>query len=167
MTQEKTSKRNQDQIDTGLRSVLLHPIVYKTFQRLVGIDRAFKILVNEIIRPTAGNRMLDIGCGEAHILDFLSKEIVYVGYDLNAAYTEYARKKYGDRGVFVNERVSEMVVKDEEPFDIVLAAGLLHHLNDQEGEDLFRVGYNCLKSGGHMITTDNCYFKGQSALARY
>lgn len=167
MTQEKISKGEPDQIDTGLRSFLSHPIVYKTFQRLIGIDRAFRILVREIIKPTAGSRMLDVGCGEAHILDFLPKEVSYVGYDLNPAYIHYAKKRYGDRGVFVNERVSEMVVRDKDPFDIVLAAGLLHHLNDQEGEDLFRVGHNCLRPGGIMITSDNCYFNGQSPIARY
>src|SRR5438045_4062944 len=128
MSQEKISKGEPDQIDTGLRSFLSHPIFYKTFQRLIGIDRAFKIIVHEIMKPTAGNRMLDIGCGEAHILDFLPKEVSYVRYDLNPAYIQYAKKKYGDKGVFVNERVSEMVVRDKEPFDIVLAAGLLHHL---------------------------------------
>ena len=167
MTQTKTPKAEADQIDTGVRSFLAHPIIYKTFQRLIGIDRAFKTLVNEIIKPVAGDRMLDIGCGEAHILDFLPKGIAYVGYDLNPAYIDYARRKYRDRGTFINERVSEMVVKDAEPFDIILAAGLLHHLNEHEGEDLFTVGYNCLKPGGSMFTTDNCYFKGQSPIARY
>lgn len=167
MTQQKISKPKRDQVDTGLRSILSHPIIYKTFQRIIGIDRTFNILVNEIIRPVAGNRMLDIGCGDAYLLNFLPKEILYVGYDLNPAYIDYARKEYGDRGLFINERVSEMVVQDQEPFDIILAVGLLHHLSDQEGEDLFRVGYNCLKPGGLMFTADNCYFKGQSLIARF
>jgi 2-polyprenyl-3-methyl-5-hydroxy-6-metoxy-1,4-benzoquinol methylase len=167
MDQRKTSRRENDQVETGLRSVLSHPVIYKTFQRIIGIDRAFKILVNEIIKPTSGSKMLDIGCGEAHILDFLPKGITYVGYDLNPAYINYARKKYADRGVFINERVSEMVVANREPFNIVLAAGLLHHLNDEEAEDLFRVGYNCLETGGFMFTSDNCYLKGQSPVARY
>jgi len=167
MSQHKISKPKKDQVVTGVRSILSHPVVYKTFQRIIGIDRAFEILVNEIIKPTAGSRMLDIGCGEAHILDFLPQEVTYVGYDLNPAYIGYARKNYSDRGTFINERVSEMVVQDQEPFDIVLAAGLLHHLNDQEGVDLFRVGFNCLKPGGVMVTSDNCYFKGQSPIARY
>src|SRR5438045_2079745 len=94
MTQQKIPKQESDQVDTGLRSVLSHPVIYKTFQRIIGIDRAFKILVNEIIKPLSGNSMLDIGCGEAHILDFLPKEVTYVGYDLNPAYIEYARKNY-------------------------------------------------------------------------
>ena len=58
MTQQKISKPKRDQVDTGLRSILSHPIIYKTFQRIIGIDRTFNILVNEIIRPVAGNRML-------------------------------------------------------------------------------------------------------------
>jgi SAM-dependent methyltransferase len=166
MSDQKTASP-RDQIDSGARSILSHPVVYKTFQRLIGIDRAFKILVNEIIRPEPGSRMLDIGCGEAYILDFLPREIMYVGYDLNPAYIDFAKRKYGDRGTFINERVSEMVVDKEEPFDFVLAVGLLHHLNDEEAKDLFKVGHNCLTKGGLMITSDNCYFKDQSPIARY
>lgn len=160
------TKKNQDQVESGLRSILSRPVFYKTFQRLVGSDRAFKKLI-DIIQPASGSRMLDIGCGEGHILDFLPESITYTGYDMSASYIKYAKQKYGDRGRFINERVSDMVMKNAEPFDIVLATGLLHHLNDTEVRELFQTGYNCLKKGGVMITTDNAYYKGQSFLAKY
>ena len=54
-----------------------------------------------------------------------------------------------------------------EPFDLVLAFGLLHHLNDDEADALFRLAAEALKPGGKLITIDPVYADGQSALARW
>jgi len=160
-------QQSTDQVEVGIRSILSVPFIYKTYQRIVGIDTVFKKYINEIIRPEANSRILDVGCGEAYILNFLPEDIVYVGYDMSASYIDYAKRKYGSRGTFINERVSEMMIKDVEPFDIVLATGLLHHLNDIEGEQLFKIGYQLLKPGGVMFTYDNAYYEDQSSIARY
>jgi 2-polyprenyl-3-methyl-5-hydroxy-6-metoxy-1,4-benzoquinol methylase len=157
----------KDQVDSGFRSILSHPLVYQTYQRIVGIDTAFKKYINEIIQPEGNCRILDIGCGEGYILNFLPEGVTYVGYDLSPSYINYAREKFGNRGTFVNERVSEMTMDSHASFDIVLATGLLHHLSDEEGKELFRIGAACLRPGGVMYTYDNAFFKGQSLLARY
>lgn len=157
----------QDQVESGFRSMLSHPLVYQTYQRLVGIDTAFKKYINDIIKPAGNARILDIGCGEGYILNFLPEQVTYVGYDLSPAYITYAREKFGNRGTFINERVSAMTMDSQPSFDIVLATGLLHHLNDAEGQDLFKIGAACLRPGGMMFTYDNAFFKGQSMLARY
>jgi len=156
-----------DQVESGLRAILSHPLVYQAYQRLVGIDRAFTTYVRDIIKPAAHSRILDIGCGEGYILHFLPPDATYVGYDLSPAYIGFARKKFGSRGTFINERVSDMTLEGQQPFDIVLATGLLHHLNDDEGRELFRIGAACLRPGVLMYTYDNTFFKGQSLLARY
>jgi cyclopropane fatty-acyl-phospholipid synthase-like methyltransferase len=51
-------------------------------------------------------------------------------------------------------------------FDIVLALGLVHHLDDKEARDLSRMGHKALRAGGRMITMHGCY-PTQSAAARY
>jgi cyclopropane fatty-acyl-phospholipid synthase-like methyltransferase len=158
--------KEKDQIDSGIRSIFSYPAIYKMFQRLIGSDIAFGKLV-DIIKTSPHSRILDIGCGEGHILDFLPETINYTGYDLSAAYIEYAKQKYGHRAIFINERVSGMTLKDTQPFDIVLAIGLVHHLNDEEARELYKTGYNSLKRGGTMFTSDNAYYKGQSFMARY
>jgi cyclopropane fatty-acyl-phospholipid synthase-like methyltransferase len=163
----KNDALETDQIATGFRSILSHPVVYQTYQRLIGIDIAFKKYINEIIKPQPDCRILDIGCGEGYILNFLPPDVTYVGYDLSSSYIDYARKKFGNRGTFINERVSEMTIDSSPLFDIVLATGLLHHLNDEEGKELFRIGASCLKPGGFMYTYDNAYAKGQSIIAKY
>jgi cyclopropane fatty-acyl-phospholipid synthase-like methyltransferase len=160
-------KVEKDQKERGLHAILSYPLAYKYFQRFSGVEAAFRKYVNYIIKPDTNARILDIGCGEGYILNFLPLGVTYVGYDMSPAYIDYARKKFKNRGKFINERVSEMALKDNEPFDIVLATGLLHHLNDTEGQELFKIGYNCLKSDGLMFTYDNAYYNGQSAIARY
>lgn len=159
------NNKKVDQITTGIRSVLRHALIYKTFQKAMGIDRAFKNLI-EIMQPKKDMSFLDIGCGEAGILEFLPERIKYIGYDLSPEYIDFAKKRFGNKGDFFNERVSAMDVKGG-PFDIVLAAGLVHHLNDEEAEALYRIGYDCLKPGGTMFTTDNAFYKEQSFIARY
>jgi cyclopropane fatty-acyl-phospholipid synthase-like methyltransferase len=161
------ASENIDQREGGLHAILSYPLVYKYFQRLSGAESAFRKYVNHIIQPDVHSRILDIGCGEGYILNFLPAGVTYMGYDMSAAYINYAKKRFGSRGKFFNERVSEMVIQDNEPFDIVLATGLLHHLNDTEGQELFKIGYSCLKPGGLMFTYDNAYLNGQSAIARY
>ena len=155
----------KDQITTGIRAIFKNAVVYKAFQRAIGIEKAFKNLIG-IMKPTSDTRFLDIGCGEGGILEFLPEGIQYVGYDLSKEYIDFAKKKFGNKGKFINQRVSAMDVEGG-PFDIVMAAGLVHHLNDEEAKELFRIGYDCLKPGGYMYTTDNAYYKGQSPIARY
>lgn len=163
----KKAETEKDQVESGFRSILSHPLVYQTYQRIVGIDLAFKKYIREIIKPQSDCRILDIGCGEGYILNFLPEDVRYVGYDMSPAYINYAKEKFGTRGTFINERVSEMTMDSHASFDIVLATGLLHHLNDAEGAELFRIGAACLRPGGVMYTYDNAFLEGQSLLARY
>jgi SAM-dependent methyltransferase len=88
-------------------------------------------------------------------------------FDANPTYIASAQQRYGNRGEFVCERVSHHSVQHFGAFDIVLALGLIHHLEDSEAKDLFRIGYTALKPGGRMITNDGCYAVGQSAAKRF
>ena len=42
-------------------------------------------------------------------------------------------------------------------YDIVLAVGIVHHLNDNEAAYLFDIAYQTLKLNGALITYDNVY----------
>jgi cyclopropane fatty-acyl-phospholipid synthase-like methyltransferase len=63
--------------------------------------------------------------------------------------------------------VEEAVIRDMQAFDIVLAIGLLHHLDDQQAINLFILAQSALKQGGRLITIDPCYAPDQTAIARF
>ena len=79
-------------------------------------------------------------------------QVEYLGFDLSSTYIETARKRF-PRAQFICERVSRFSVAEQQKgFDVVLALGVVHHLDDQEARQLFQVAYDALKTGGKLIT---------------
>ena len=109
--------------------------------------------IKQHVRPNPGARVLDIGCGTAQILDVL-KDVHYVGYDLSPEYIARASTRYGDRGQFCVNDVRSMYSTLSGQFDIVLAVGLLHHLDDNSAGQLFHIAHEVLVKGGRLITID-------------
>ena len=149
-----------------IRPILNRPFFYEFYHQLIGANYRSHVLVDEYIRPQQGDRILDVGCGPGNMLPYFP-ECHYLGVDANPAYIETARKRYGHRGKFVQERVSHHNVTELGQFDIVLALGLIHHLDDDEARDLFRLAHAALRPGGRMITNDGCYTPNQSAAKKY
>ena len=153
------------QITTGIRAVLSSPNVYDYFQNLMGAKRARKKLVSEHIRPFTGCRILDIGCGTARILDYLP-DVQYYGFDLSQQYIDNATQRYGTRGHFNCALVEQTLLDDMEPFDIVMATGLLHHLGDEQVSALMKLAWSALREEGRLITIDPCYAKDQNTVSK-
>lgn len=155
------------EISTGLYSILRNPAVYLFFEKMMGSESKYRMYVDAFLLPLRnGARVLDIGCGVGHILDFLPAGVHYVGYDLSESYIQFARKKYGDRAEFHNMRVREMDLSENELFDVVLADGLLHHLNDEEARHLFRISHSALAPHGFMFTIDPTFTHKQHFISR-
>ena len=152
-----------------MRQILAIPAVYKLFARMVGAHRERLAFVREYVRPKPGDRILDIGCGPADIVEYLPNDVEYTGFDNNPAYIDFARGRYGERARFECQRVSEAKDLAERPhsFDIVLAIGILHHLDRDEAIAMFRIASQQLKRGGRLVTLDGCYVEGQSRIARH
>ena len=148
-----------------IRAFLAQAGVYSLFARLIGATRGRRLYIQGYIRPKEGDRILDIGCGPADILESLPT-VEYHGFDLSAKYIEAAQKKFGSRAHFHVEAVNRELIKRYSGFDLVLATGVLHHLSDAEALDLFQVARTALKPGGRLVTLDGCFVPGQSAIAR-
>ena len=154
------------QITTGIRSVLSSPKVYDIFQDLMGAKKVRRELVSKHIRPKSGYRILDIGCGTARMLDYLP-DVDYHGFDLSQAYIDEAVKRYGARGTFNCAMLEQATVDNLEPFDVVIATGLLHHLDDEQSLQLMQLAWSALKPGGRLVTNDPCYTEKQNVISHF
>jgi SAM-dependent methyltransferase len=148
-----------------IRSVLALPHAYQLFFNVIGAPRRSRILVGEYIRPRPSDRILEIGCGPGTILPYLPAT-EYVGFDASPEYIEQARNRFPE-AKFVCERVSQFTLPQRAYFDIVLALGILHHLDDEEALQLFRIAFDALRPDGRLVTLDGVWTPDQSRAARY
>ncbi len=149
-----------------MQTILRFPRVYVLFSTIIS-GNVFSVYVKKYVRPKKGDKILDIGCGTAEILSYLP-EVEYVGMDINRDYIDYAKKRFGNKGQFLNQKVKKGLADELSlvGFDHVLAKGVLHHLNDDQAIQLFELSSMVLKQGGRLITFDGCYVQGQSWLTR-
>lgn len=154
------------QITAGIRSVLSSPVIYDSLQLIMGASAVRAELVEKYIRPAADARILDIGCGTAEILNHLPAGVDYTGFDISPAYIEAATRRYADRGRFFCGLLTAEQLDSLPRFDIVVAIGVLHHLNDDEAMQVFALARTALRPGGRIVTIDPCLAEGQNPLAR-
>lgn len=155
------------QVTSGIRAVLSHPVVYETFQRIMGAKRGREWIVRDFIRPFPGMRILDLGCGPAEILSSLPTDVAYTGYDMSADYIAAAKAKFGDRGTFHCRLLEQAEAATLEPFDLVMGIGVLHHLDDSTARQFMTLAKAALKPGGRVLTVDPCFAPGQNPIARF
>lgn len=148
-----------------IRSILSIPAVYRLWTNVVGGRHAREVLVRDYIRPFPGAKVLDIGCGPANMLEFFP-EVRYFGFDASEAYIAEAQKLWGSRGEFTCATVNAQTLQERD-FDIVIAVGVLHHLDDAEAQELFALAKEVLRPGGRLITFDGVFVAKQSPIARF
>jgi len=149
----------------GIKDVLAAPWVYDIAQYVIRGAAYAPEFVSRYIKAKPGDRVLDIGCGTGVMLHYLP-EVEYVGFDMSKTYIDACKKRFGNRGTFHQCEVKPDTVADYGQFDIVLAVGVVHHLDDVEAKNIFTIASKALPSGGRLITLDGCYTTPQSALVR-
>jgi SAM-dependent methyltransferase len=147
-------------------TLLAYPNLYNSLMSSIGGPSARNQFINTYVRPKAQDKILDIGCGTGKILDYLP-QCHYVGIDIEQKYIEHAKSQYGNRGIFLCNRLDKFDYKELNDFDIVIASGLLHHLDDQQAESAIKLARYALKPKGRLVTLDGCYLKYQSPVARF
>jgi SAM-dependent methyltransferase len=151
---------------SGIRSLLSIPAVYVLMQRMIGSPNVRREFVDRHVRPAAGERVLDIGCGPADLLSYFP-EVTYVGVDPSADYIAAADRRFGERGTFAVAGVDDLDPGQLGEFDLVIAKGVLHHIDDEQARKLFAIAARVLVPTGRLLTLDPGYAAGQSALSRF
>ncbi len=148
------------------KRVLESPFAYSLLQSVMGASRVRTDLINKYIKPYPGMNVLDIGCGPADILNNLT-DINYWGFDISKDYIDHAKIKFGFRAKFLCKKLEQSDLNDLPKFDVVLALGLIHHLNDDTAVQLLKLAKNSLNPSGKIITIDPCYDNDQNLIAKF
>ena len=150
-----------------LALVLSLPAGYRLLRRVVGGSNLWRAYLQEYVKPIPGEKVLDIGCGPADVLAHLP-QVDYTGLDYSQKYINAAQARFGTKGRFWCSDVSRVALERERgTFNLALATGVIHHLNDSQAADLFGLAYLALGPKGRLITFDGCYLPGQSKVARW
>src|SRR5690606_26405802 len=86
----------------------------------------------EMLAKTEPKSVLDAGCGEGFVVDFLARrnpELKLVGVDLSDAAVAYANTHFGDKARFRTGSIYKLPFSDRS-FDTVLCSEVLEHLDD-------------------------------------
>lgn len=150
---------------TGWRSIFSLPLIYRLAQRSIGSENVRSTVAESYLKHRSGDRILDIGCGTGDLVEHLVGAD-YVGFDPSSEYIDAARARFGDRARFAVAGVTEMEFEDG-TFDLCVAKGVLHHLDDDLATSLFRDAARALRPGGRLVTIDPVFASGQSRVARF
>ena len=140
--------------------------LYRLSQWLVMPPHLLRWYATTYLRPRPGDRVLDIGCGPADILHYLP-DVDYTGFDPSSQYIDWAIARHGSRGKFFRQNVSPELLLNLGAFDLVIANGVLHHLDDDDARALFRVAKEALTPHARLVTFDGCYAEDQHPLAAF
>jgi SAM-dependent methyltransferase len=146
-------------------SVLSQPLGYLLYQTVVGGIRARNVCITDIVRPTSGLKVLDIGCGPAYTVDYFP-EPEYYGFDISPQYIKFASRRFSANGRFYCRLFEEDTLAWLPTVDVVLMMGLIHHLDDREVTDVFRLAQRAMKPGARLFTLDGYYGPDQKWISR-
>ncbi len=117
----------------------------------VAIERGKVAVIGGVLIPTYASSnasVLDVGCGEGAISDFLhpSQKAKYVGVDLSSEAIKSAKKLRGQPMKFVHSAAHEFHPKHQ--FDVVIFSDMLYYV---EHEKVIKQYYDYLTPNGVMI----------------
>lgn len=110
-----------------------------------------------------GQRVLEVGCGQAGPLVYMAKHrgVTGVGLDITPMQKEYAERRVREQGADVSIHLSHWRdFEDEEGFDAVYTDEVIVHFNDLSG--YFDKVKRLLKPGGRMVNKELHFAGSQS-----
>jgi SAM-dependent methyltransferase len=143
-----------------LQRVLEIPQAFDLYQRLVGGRDSKRRFVEEHVEPHATDRVLDIGCGTGALRSLMPNGVSYLGVEIDPGYVDAARSRFGNEGEFVCSDIRTLELPAERTFDLAIAYGVFHHLDDDTASRAVDVAATALAGAGRLVISEPCWVPG-------
>ena len=150
-----------------MKDILKHPLIYNFLQNMLSKKRSSSLFINKYLKPHNGDRILDLGCGTGRLLNLLPDNISYTGIDISEKYIHHARNNFGIRGEFIHGDILEVDCTLLGPFDLVIARGFFHHVEDSVINILWEHLKPSLSGNVRLVSIDGCYAEGQHFISKF
>jgi SAM-dependent methyltransferase len=150
----------------GLYRLFERAFIYDAAQYIVRSRRTRAAFFQTYVRAEAGMRILDFGCGTGDALRHLP-EVDYAGVDANPDYLHRVPGGSRVHSTLLAGDVQSLEAFPDAHFDIVLALGVLHHLDDRSAAAALAGFGRVLRPSGRFVAHDPVVTTGQGRLARW
>jgi 2-polyprenyl-3-methyl-5-hydroxy-6-metoxy-1,4-benzoquinol methylase len=138
---------------------------YRAFKVLTRGDETMRTMTTQYIRPKAGERVLDVGCGYGDLSKSLP-DVRYVGVDVNAHYIEFAQRHPVAGADFRVGDVTRLSESEYGKFDCAVLIGVLHHLSDTDATSTLKAVSEMLNPHGRLVAAEPVWDPFQRTTAR-
>jgi SAM-dependent methyltransferase len=139
-----------------LQRTLSLPLAFDLHQKVVGGGDSKRRFVEEYVQPQATQRVLDIGCGTGALRALMPQGTTYLGVEISPAYVEAARSRFGDASEFVCADLRTFELPAGHKFDLVMAYGVFHHLDDDAARRAVALAATALGERGRLVIAEPC-----------
>lgn len=141
--------------------------LYGAFQFAVAKKNTHNVIKDEIIRPDEVSVVLDFGCG----IGYHSKmfpSAMYLGIEPIKSCVKLANKHYSNPNAEFRAGDHALLTDlESESFDLVIAIGVLHHIDDSILRIFAKESKRILRPGGRLTTFDPVLHIEQSKVSRW
>lgn len=141
--------------------------LYKLFQYCISRRGTDEIIRDEILKPKNVNDVLDFGCGIGyHANEFLESN--YLGIEPLQGCVDKANLMFSRSGAeFIVGDHNVLRIFPDSSYDVVMAIGVLHHIDDLIFHEFLKESLRILRPGGRLTTFDPVLHDQQSLLSRW
>lgn len=141
--------------------------LYKIFQFAVSRQNTSRVIREEVLKPEGVHDVLDFGCGIGyHALEFPNTN--YLGIEPLQSCIRKAHKSFsGTNRQFVLGDHKTLKEIPNSSYDLVIAIGVLHHIDDDIVSQFLKESFRILRTGGRLTTFDPVLHQNQSILSSW
>jgi cyclopropane fatty-acyl-phospholipid synthase-like methyltransferase len=141
--------------------------LYSAFQFAVAKKSTHQVIKDEILRPAGVSKVLDFGCGIGYHAQIFSPA-EYLGIEPIEACVKLANKNFSSENIeFRLGNHASLKTLKSESFDLIIAIGVLHHINNEVLDTFAREAFRILKPGGRLTTFDPVLHSNQSKVSKW